>query len=127
MLVAFSLEEQVEAFGEVLTLRLDFRAITVIEGVLEMPMPQAAVSIRSGSASYSLLARVLWATFREHHPNMTVEQCMSIVMDKTGDGLKVGFALDTLLERAFPLPTEDRKTKNPPKSHGRSKSSAVAG
>jgi hypothetical protein len=127
MIEAFSAEEQVEAFGQVLTLRLDFHSITVIEGDLNMQMPQAALAIRSGTPSYSLLSRVLWALFREHHQNMTLPQCLSIVMDKGKDGEKVGFALDALLDRCFPLATEDRKAKNPPKRRGRLATSASAG
>lgn len=127
MIEAFSAEEQVEAFGQNLTLRLDFHSITVIEGDLDMQMPQAALSIRSGSPSYSMLSRVLWALFREHHPDMTLGQCLSIVMAKSPDGAKVGFALDKLLERAFPLATEDKKPKNAPKQHGRSRTSESVG
>jgi hypothetical protein len=39
VIVAFAPEEQVEAFGETYTLRLDNRAISVIEGALEMDFP----------------------------------------------------------------------------------------
>ncbi len=124
---AFSAEEQVEAFGEILTLRLDFHSITVIEGLLEMQMPQAALAIRSGSPSYSLLARVLWALFREHHNAMTQGQCMAMVMDKGPNAEKLGFGLDALLSRAFPLPTGDKKEKNPPKRRGRSRTSESVG
>jgi hypothetical protein len=127
MIEAFSAEEQVEAFGQVLNLRLDFHSITVIEGDLNMQMPQAALAIRSGTPSYSLLSRVLWALFREHHPEMSLPQCLSIVMDKGKDGEKVGFALDALLERCFPMATEVRKAKNPPKRRGRSATSASVG
>jgi hypothetical protein len=94
---------------------------------VNMQMPQAALAIRSGTPSYSLLSRVLWALFREHHQNMTLPQCLSIVMDKGKDGEKVGFALDALLDRCFPLATEDRKAKNPPKRRGRSATSASVG
>lgn len=127
MIEAFAAEEQVEAFGQTLTLRLDFHSITVIEGDLQMQMPQAALNIRSGTATYSLLSRVLWALFREHHEDMTVGECLTVVMDQTGEGEKVGFALDKLLDRAFPLPAEDRKKKNPPKRRGRSRNSESVG
>lgn len=127
MIVAFSPEEQVEAFGEKLTLRLDFRAITTIEGALDMPMPLAVTHIRGGAPSYSILGQVLWAVTREHHQHLTHDQVLSIVMDGGPDGAKVGFALDALLERAFPLPKEDRKPKKAPRSTGRSKTSVEAG
>jgi hypothetical protein len=126
-LVAYSEEEQVEAFGQVFTLRLDFHSITVMEGDTGLDMPDVVALVRSGRPSYSLLSRVLWALFREHHPETTLGQCMSIVMDKGKDAVKVGFALDALLNRAFPPPKEDRKPKKEPTRNGRSKSSAVAG
>lgn len=127
-LVAFSPEEQVEAFGTKLTLRLDFRAITTIEGALNMPLPMAVAHIRGGSPSYSILGQVLWALTREHHSDLTHDQILAIVMDSGPDGTKVGFALDALLERAFPLATEGREKPNPRKRQsGRSKTSADAG
>jgi hypothetical protein len=126
-LVAFVEEEQVEAFGHKLTLRLDFRAITTIEGALNMPMPLVSAHIRSGAPGVGLLAQVIWAMLREHNAHVTHDEALSIVMDKSNDGAKVGFALDALLERVFPLPKEDRKPSDPRKRHGRSKSSADAG
>lgn len=127
MLVAFSPEEQVEAFGETYTLRLDYRSVSVIEGSLDVPFPMAVAHIRGGSPQYGLLSRVLWATLREHHPETTIDQCLSIVMDGSKDGAKFGLALDALLERALPIPTEDRKKPNPRKRNGRLKSSAASG
>lgn len=127
-LVAFSVEEQAEAFGETLTLRLDFRAATVIEGALDMDLPIAVAHIRSGSCSYSVLCQVLWGLLREHHPSVTLDQCLSVVMDKGTDGAKVGFALDALLNRAFPLPAKDDDKKKPQrKPSGQSRSSVAAG
>jgi hypothetical protein len=127
VIVAFAPEEQVEAFGETYTLRLDNRAISVIEGALEMDFPTVVAHVRGGSPRYAILSRVLWALFREHHPGVTIDQALAIVMDRGDDGTKVGFALDALLERAFPLAAEDRKLPNPPKRAGRSKSSAASG
>jgi hypothetical protein len=126
MIEAFSAEERVEAFGEILTLRLDFHSITVIEGDLQMDMPEAALKLRT-RRSHSLWSRVLWALFREHHPEVTLGQCLAMVMDKGKDGVKLGFAFGTLLERAFPLTTEDKKPKNAPKRSGRSQPSASVG
>lgn len=127
MIVGFSPEEQVEAFGEKLTLRLDFRAITTIEGALDMPLPLVIAHVRSGSPSYSVLGQVLWAMTREHHNDLTLDQVLAIVMDKTPDSARVGFALDALLERALPLPKEDRKPKKAPKPSGRSKTFVEVG
>ena len=127
-LVAFAPEEQVEAFGETFTLRLDFRAISVIEGALNLQFPAVVAELRGGNPPYATLSRVLWALLREHHPEVTIDQCLAIVMDPGKDGGKFGFALDALLERAFPVVTEDRKKPNPPKKRGgRSKTSGASG
>lgn len=126
-ITAFAPEEQVEAFGETYTLRLDFRAISVIEGALDVDFPTVVAQIRGGKPCYGVLSRVLWALFREHHSGVTIDQALSIVMGKDKDSTNVGFALDALLNRAFPLPGEDRQPPNPRKRGGRSKASAVSG
>lgn len=126
-LVAFAPEEQVEAFGETYTLRLDFRAISVIEGALDMPLKDVCVHLRGGNPPVGLLSRVLWATLREWNPEVTIDQALSIVMDRSKAAVQFGMALDALLERAFPLATEDRKKANPPRRRGRSKTSAENG
>lgn len=126
-LVAFAPEEQVEAFGETYTLRLDFRAISVIEGSLGTPLPDVVGRIRSGNPDYGTLSRVLWALLREWNPEVTIDQALSIVMDRGKDAAKFGFALDALLERAFPI-AEGKDGPNPPKRRrGRSKASAANG
>lgn len=124
-LVAFGEEEQVTVDGEPLTLRLDFRAITIMEGALQSDMPSIVANFRSGRPQLSVLGQMLWAMLREHHSEVTLDQAAGMMFAK--DAAKVGFALDSLLGRAFPLPTEDRKVKNPPKQRGRSKTSADAG
>lgn len=121
-LVAFGLEEQVTVDGTPITLRLDFRAITVMEGALQSDMPSIVANFRSGRPQLSVLGQMLWAMTREHHPDITLDQAAGIMF--ADDAEKVGFALDALLERAFPLVTEDRKAKNPPKPRGRSKPSS---
>lgn len=127
MIVAFAPEEQIEAFGATYTLRLDFRAISVIEGALDMPLQDVCTHLRSGNPPVGLLSRVLWAMLREWNPEVTIDQALAIVMDRSNDGAKFGLALDALLERAFPITAEDRKPANPPKRNGRSKTSAASG
>jgi hypothetical protein len=127
-LVAFAPEEQVEAFGETYTLRLDFRAISVIEGTLDMSLRDVCVHLRSGNPPVGLLSRVLWAMLREWNPEVTIDQALAIVMTPGKEAAQFGMALDSLLERAFPLQAEGREKPNPPKSsRGRSKSSAASG
>jgi hypothetical protein len=124
-LLAFGEEEQVKVGEDTLTLRLDFRAITVMEGALQSDMPSIVANFRSGRPQVSVLGQMLWALTREHHPEVTLDQAAGIMFAK--DAGKVGFALDALLERSFPLVTEDRKAKNPPKRNGRLKTSAASG
>lgn len=124
-LVAFGNEEQVTVDGETLTLRLDFRAITIMEGALQSDMPSIVANFRSGRPQLSVLGQMLWAMLREHHSEVTLDQAAGLMFAK--EAAKIGFALDALLERAFPLATEDRKPANPPKPRGRSKSSAASG
>lgn len=123
--VAFGDEEQVTIGGEALTLRLDFRAITIMEGALQSDMPSIVANIRSGRPQYSVLGQMLYALTREHHSDVTLDQAAAVMF--TPDAAKAGFALDALLERTFPLVTEDKKKPDPRKRRGRSKSSAASG
>ena len=124
-LVAFGHEEQVTVDGTPITLRLDFRAITIMEGALQSDMPSIVANFRSGRPQLSVLGQMLWAMAREHHPEITLDQAAGIMFAK--EASKVGFAMDSLLERAFPLATEDKKEADPPRRRGRSKSSAEVG
>lgn len=125
-LVAFGLEEQVTVCGETLTLRLDFRAITGIEGAIGRDMPTVAAILRSGSPPVSWMGQVIWFCLREHHSDVTLDQVAGIMFDEKDAG-KLGVALFALLDKSFPLsvPTEDKKPKNG--RRGRSKSSAAGG
>ena len=124
-LVAFGEEEQVTVDGQALTLRLDFRAITIMEGALQSDMPSIVANFRSGRPQLSVLGQMLWAMLREHHSDVTLDQAAGIMFAK--EAAKAGFAMDALLDRACPLPTEDRKPKKAPTRNGRSKTSVDAG
>lgn len=124
MIVAFCPEEQVEAFGETLTLRLDFQAITTIEGALDVSFPVAIAHARSIPPSYSILSRVLWCCLRKHHPDISIDQALAMVVSQEKDGEALGFTLDALLERALPA-KEDKEPKNG--QSGQSKASAASG
>lgn len=125
-LVAFGLEEQVQVCGETLTLRLDFRAITGIEGALERDLPTVAAVLRSGNPPITWVGQIIWFMLREYHRDVTLDQVAGIMFSEQ-DGGKLGIALNALLDRAFPVVTEDKKPKNAPKRRGRSRSSAAAG
>lgn len=125
-LVAFGQEEQVEVCGETLTLRLDFRAITVIEGATSLDMPTASVVCRMPDCPVTILGQVIWALLREHHSSVTLDQVAGIMFDQKANA-RMGEALGALLDRTFPLATEDKEPKNVPKRRGRSKTFAAAG
>lgn len=126
-LEAFGIEEQVQVCGETLTLRLDFRAITGIEGKLDLAMPVVAAMLRSGCPPVSWFAQVAWFMLREHHQDVTLDQVAGAMFSE--DSSAMGFAVLALIDRAFPVPVpgEDKKPKNAPKQRGRSKSSTSAG
>lgn len=125
-LVAFGLEEQVQVADETLTLRLDFHSATVIEGALERDLPTVVAVLRSGSPPVTWMGQVIWGLLREHHRDVTHDQVAGIMFSGKDAG-KMGVALTSLFDRAFPLVTEDKKPKNAPKRAGRSKSSISAG
>lgn len=128
MIEAFADEERVEAFGQTLILKLNFGVITAIEGALNNArMPTVAAYIRNGLAPLTFTVETVWAMLREHQPEITRDQVMTIVTDKGAEGAKVGFALDVLLERTWPMAVEGRERKNPPKQRGRSRTSESVG
>jgi len=124
-LLAFGEEQQVVLPDETLTLRLDFGAITIMEGALDMPMPLIVAHVRNPQRQLRVVGQMLWALLRTHHPEITLDQAAGLIFAPKDVGLKVGFALDALLERAFPLVEE--RPKNPPVRRGRSKSSGKNG
>ena len=126
-LLAFGEEEQVTVGGQPITLRLDFRAITIMEGALESDMISIIRNMRSARPQLSVLGQMLYACTREHHSDITLDQAAGIMF--APEASKIGFALDSLMEKVLPLETEDRKPKNPPRKrrNGRSPSSADAG
>jgi hypothetical protein len=124
-LVAFGEEEQVTVGGEAITLRLDFRAITIMEGALQSDMLSIIRNMRSGRAQLSVLGQMLYACTREHHSDITLDQAAGIMF--APEAKKIGFALDRLMEKILPYESEDRKPKKAPTRSGRSKTSADAG
>lgn len=124
-LVAFGEEEQVTVGGQGITLRLDFRAITIMEGALQSDMLSIIRNMRSARPQLSVLGQMLYACTREHHSDITLDQAAGMMF--APEAAKIGFALDRLMERILPLETEDRKPKKAPPRNGRSKTSAVSG
>lgn len=120
-LTAFYNEEQVEVGEDKLTLVLDFRSIDVCEGLCGRPMPEIVAELRSGRPMLSVAGKVLWAMLRERHEQISLNEAAGLMFgDKAAE---IGFKLDALLERAFPLEEAAKKPANPRKRRGASKPS----
>jgi hypothetical protein len=78
-LISFGDEEQVKVGDEILTLRLDFRAITVTEGLLDMPFPVIAAHARGQHRQYRVVGQLLWALLRDHHPEIGLDQAAGLI------------------------------------------------
>ena len=122
-LTAFYDEEFVEAGEDKLRLAIDFRAIDIIEGLVEEPMPTVLVRLFTPPAPIALSGKVLWALLQRHHEGVTLDEACGLMFHKE-HGPRTGHAIDKLLSRAFNLVDEPKaKAKNPPKRRGASKTS----
>jgi hypothetical protein len=115
-------EGQVEiADGEVLNLVLDFRAIDIIENLTKLSMDQVLQLLASDATPDNLACKMLWAMARENHSSMTLNEAMSVVVDRKY-GPAVGLVMADMLNRAYDL-EEKAKEGNPPRRRGRSNTS----
>lgn len=122
MLRPFSDEELVEIGGEKLRLVLNFKAIDVIEGLADQPMPVVLVQFFSSPSPMGLQGKVLWALLREAHPEVTLDEAAGVMFSEHAN--RAGQAVSDLLQRAFNLgEPKKEKGKNPPKPRGASKPS----
>lgn len=115
-LTAFYNEEQVEVGDDKLTLVLDFRAIDVCEGLCGRPMPEIVAELRSGRPMLSVAGKILWALLRENHQEVSLNEAAGLMFGE--HAAKAGFAMDALLERAFPLEEAAKSKPNPRKRRG---------
>lgn len=123
-LKAFCDEELVEAGDDKLRLALDFRAIDIIEGLADEPMPTVIVRLMESPPSIALSGKVLWALLRRHHEEVTLDETAGLMFSEHGN--RVGLAMSNLIQRAFNF-GEAAPDENPPKRRGRSKASGRNG
>lgn len=116
----FHHEQSVVIDGEALTLTINFRAIDATEQLLGRGYDEIIDEIQQPSAPVGLTGKVLWGLLREHHPDLSLDQILTL---QFGDnGVTMGLAIQQLLTAAFPT-AEKEKGKNPPKPRGASKPS----
>jgi len=116
----FHNEQAVVIDGETIRYVLDFRAIDATEQLLEMGYDQVLAEIQKPGTPLGFQGKVLWGLLREHHPEMTFDEIMPMLLGEAG--VTTGLALTKLFEAAFPI-AEKERGKNPPKPRGASKPS----
>lgn len=113
-------EQSVVIDGETIRLVIDFRAIDATEQLLEMGYDLILEEIQKSGSPLGFQAKVLWGLLREHHPEMTFDEIMPMLLGE--NAVTVGLALTALFEAAFPV-AEKERGQNPPKPRGASKPS----
>jgi hypothetical protein len=120
MLKPFCHEQAVVIDGETLRLVLDFRAIDATEQLLGKGYDAILDELQKPEATLGFQGKVLWGLLREHHPELSFDQILTLQMGE--NGLTMGLALQKLLEAAFPT-ADKAKAENPPKRRGASRPS----
>jgi hypothetical protein len=113
-------EQLVEVDGEKLLLALNFKAIDATEQLSGRDYDSILEEVQSADCRAGTMGRAVWGLLREHHPEVTIDETMSLLAGKAS--AKVGIALRLLLEAAFPA-VEKAKAPNPRKPRGASKPS----
>ena len=124
----FYAEQAVVIDGETLRLAINFRAIDATEQLMK-PLgfsgyDEILEEIQKPSCPVGVTGRVVWGLLREHHPELSLDETASLLFG--ANALKVGIALNELLQAAFPT-AEIAKGENPPKPRGASKPSGNGG
>lgn len=122
---AFYQEQLVEVDGEKFTLAINFKAIDATEQLSGRDYDDILNELQSPGCRTGTMGRAVWGLLREHHPDMTLDETLSLIAGEK-NGAKVGFALSQLLQAAFPIAAE-AKGGNPPKPRGTSKPTSNGG
>lgn len=121
----FYQEQLVEVDGEKFTLAINFKAIDATEQLSGRDYDDILNELQSPGCRTGTMGRAVWGLLREHHPDMTLDETLSLIAGEK-NGLKVGLALRELLQAAFPTAAE-AKGGNPPKPRGVSKPTSNGG
>lgn len=118
-------EQLVEVDGEKLILAINFKAITATERFLDgRGYDLILEELQSPGCPIETTGAVVWGLLREHHPTVSIDEAASLLFGQ--NGMKVGLAISSLLESAFPT-AEKVKGKNPPKPRGALRTSSSVG
>lgn len=109
-------EQMVEIDGEKLRLVINFKAIDATEQLSGRDFDSILDELQSKDCRAGTMGRAVWGLLREHHPEVTIDETMSLLAGEE-NGMKVGVALRFLLEAAFPT-VEKEKGENPPEPRG---------
>lgn len=122
-LAAFYNEEAVKVGDETLRLVINFHTIDATESLLGRDYDSLIAELTNPAVTMPVAtqAKTLWGLLREHHPEINIDQVMTLVYDPE-IGVAIGLAMHKLIKAAFPM-AEKPKGKNPPKRRGASKAS----
>jgi hypothetical protein len=120
-------EAEVAVDGGILRLVLNFRVINQLEALLDKGMDEILGELNS---SLSTATKFLWATTREHHPDLTLDQIAG-VMCSSEHREAVQATLGHLVRLAFNIaaPAVEGEKSRPPRkrSAGASRASSENG
>jgi hypothetical protein len=124
MVKPFYAEQNVEVEGETLRLVINFEAIDATETLLGTTYPSVLQALgQTDDPPLGFTAKVVWGLLRKYHPEMSTDQVMALMWGE--NGIRVGYAVQQLMEAAFPTAEETpAETKpRPRKPRGASKAS----
>jgi hypothetical protein len=117
-------EEAVTVGGETLRLVINFRTIDAVESLLERDFDTLLNDLADPRkrTPRGTQAKLVWGLLREHHPETTLDQAMTLANGAVGEAM--GLAIAKLVSAAFAFDDPKKeKGENPPKPRGASKPS----
>lgn len=96
----FTLEFTSEGEKQTFRLYLDVNALCEAEGVLGMS--SAEIVNKIGSGDMRLLRTLLWCASREHHNELTIDDCGDLITEASPNTVAATLLLG--LQRTFPAP-----------------------
>ena len=129
-LAPFYHEVAVPLEDETFRLVLDFAALDAIESETGRPFDGILREFTSPGAepATSLQAKVVWGLLRRHHPDIALDQVLTLIYSTASSAIGIG--MGKLFETAFPRaePAKKKaKAANPPKPRGASRTTSSPG
>lgn len=127
MVKPFYNEQTVKVGSEEFRLVLNFATIDAVESLLApRTFDEIVGELLGGKPPLATQTRVVWGLLREHHPELSIDQAMTIASGQSAEG--VGIAVGNLIMAGFPLSDGTKaKEANPPKPRGASRRSSPSG